>query len=204
MRIVVTAFGPFPGVPVNPTERLLSCWRAGTVPRPVDRDLVCVTLPTEYDASATEVRRLMDAHRPDVLLLLGVRCRSPLVALERVALNLNDCVTPDAAGVVRTGQPVYPDGPVARVTDVDLPALRDAAALSGAAVEISNHAGTYVCNHVYFTALQHAHERRLATRVLFVHVPLVDVDGADDGGAVLNRLVASILTRLCDGSRAVL
>ena len=40
-------------------------------------------------------------------------------------------------------------------------------------VVVSNHAGAYVCNHVYYAALHHRASGATATRALFVHVPML-------------------------------
>jgi pyrrolidone-carboxylate peptidase len=44
---------------------------------------------------------------------------------------------------------------------------------SGFKVKISNDAGNYLCNHVYFHGLQAAEQSISSTKILFLHVPVL-------------------------------
>ncbi len=129
-------------------------------------------LPVEYEAAGEAAIRLLKDHSPDVLLLLGVKSSGSEIFLERFALNVNDCPLPDAAGEVREGRPIRVGATDALQTKFNLIALRKAMAARDYPVEISNHAGAYLCNHVYFRSLDYSAAAMPATRVLFVHVPM--------------------------------
>ena len=175
MKTLLTAFGPFPGIPVNPSQLLLE--RLSSNP-----SLATALLETRYATAGPQVIEAIDRHRPDLFLMLGVRSKNPAIALERFALNIDDNATPDAAGIARQHQPIIPGAPAAYETDIDVVALRHALSPCPIPIEISNHAGTYLCNHAYYRALHHIHLSRLKTRALFIHIPLPSDD------AVLNTL----------------
>lgn len=56
--------------------------------------------------------------------------------------------------------------------------MRDATLSAGLAAEISNSAGTYVCNHTMYECLYRIEHSGLKTRAGFVHVPQLKEDGA--------------------------
>jgi pyroglutamyl-peptidase len=50
-------------------------------------------------------------------------------------------------------------------------AMVDGIAKAGVPAEISNTAGTFVCNHLLYGVLHHVAENKLGTRAGFMHVP---------------------------------
>lgn len=168
MRIVLTGFDSFSGVETNPSQLIAEHFarrgRAG---------LVAEVLPTQYAGAAQRIRALVRRQRPDAVLCLGVAQARPAICLERVALNLDDCGTPDNAGVVTSGRLIAPDAPLAYWATLPLDALLAALCQAGVPAAISNHAGTFVCNHVFYSARHEIEVSRLPTLCGFVHVPAV-------------------------------
>ena len=167
MTILLTGFSPFHGVETNPSQWIVEHFAAQK------RDLITAVLPTEYAASGEKIRALIREHQPDVVLSLGVAQSRTSISLERVALNLNDTETPDNAGDVATGRLIEADAPLAYWSTLPLDALL--AALKGAEIPaaITNHAGAFVCNHVFFSARHEIERASMATRCGFVHVPAI-------------------------------
>src|SRR5262245_33280526 len=153
MRVILTGFNSFHGVDVNPSQLVVEYFARRGEP-----GIVAEVLPTEYAAAGRRIRSLVREHRPDVVLSLGVAQSRFAMCLERVALNLNDCETPDNAGIVATARPIVAGAPLAYYSSLPLDAML--AALRGVNVPsaITNHAGTFVCNHVYYSA-QHEVEQ---------------------------------------------
>jgi pyroglutamyl-peptidase len=168
MRVVLTGFDSFTGVESNPSQLIVEHFA-----RRGDPDLVAAVLPTQYDAAAFRIRTLIREHRPDVVLSLGVAQTRTAISLERVALNLDDCDTPDNAGVLTHGRLISPGAPLAYFSTLPLDALLAALKLAAIPAAISNHAGTFVCNHVLYCALHEVALAALPTRCGFVHVPAV-------------------------------
>jgi pyroglutamyl-peptidase len=170
LKILLTGFNRFKGVRVNPSEKVILELRE----RYRDLkgvDLIAEVLPTEYGAGMRKLRGLIRKHRPQAILLLGVAPRREQISLERVALNIDDEATPDNAGVIRRGRKI-----VRGAADVywsTLPLLRLQRALEGCGIpaSISNHAGTFLCNHAFYVA-RHQTERSPKKLVCgFVHLP---------------------------------
>jgi len=169
MRLWVTGFGPFPGAPVNPTERLVE-QLGGLAPEAIGASaLVCEALPSEFSralAIADERHRIL---APDIAVHFGLHRDAAGFRLERQAVNLIGAERADAAGVVPLDRQVACGAPPSR--RCTWPAAV-AAALRGAglAVEHSEDAGTYVCNAVFYRSLACVAERSGAW-CGFVHVP---------------------------------
>lgn len=168
-RILLTGFEPFPGVDENPTQRIVRDLSAASFQ---GWDVVTDILPVSYERGDQCIRGLIRLHRPDVALLTGVAAITDPIRLERVALNLDDAAIPDNDGLLRKGQAIRPDAPPAYFSGHPLVELEASLAESGIPVKISNHAGAYLCNHVFFAASHEVERLGLETRVGFVHVPM--------------------------------
>ena len=88
-----------------------------------------------------------------------------------MALNLDDGGMPDNAGVSRTGQRIVPDGPLEYQSTLPLVQMREALRQRGIPAVISNHAGTYVCNHVFYLARHEVERLGIGSLCGFIHIP---------------------------------
>ncbi len=170
MRILVTGFEPFGPHAINSSTAVVQALS------PSDA-LITRILPTVYAEAGRMVRELIRDHRPDAVMCLGLCARSRAILLERVAINVNDDDCGDNAGDCAKGRVIERDGPVGYRSTLPLNAMHDALRERGISVAWSNHAGTYVCNHVFYTA-RHAVEQLDAggepRACGFVHVPQLD------------------------------
>lgn len=167
--ILLTGFEPFPGVEENPSQLVVESFSGTELP---GVNLVSAILPVTYEGGEERIRGLIRQHRPDIALLTGVAGKTDPIRLERVALNLDDTDTPDNSGLVRKGRLILPDGPPAFFSNHPLIELEAALVGAGIPVKISNHAGAYLCNHVFYTARHEVDTLGLATKVGFMHVPM--------------------------------
>lgn len=170
---LLTAFGPFPGAPVNPTEAIII--KAAAPDR--TRTLV---LSTRYDAVPGALEAAA-RERPDVVVMTGLAAAANRVRIELLASNEIAPGRPDASGKVWEAGVIEPGAPDTLETTADLPALFKALQTSGVDYEISRDAGGYVCNFAYFHALR----RFGAARIVFVHLPLTETAFAAPGRAGL-------------------
>lgn len=174
MRILVTGFEPFGKLVANPSAHLLGQLSAALIPGCTELRLEL--LPVAYRRSGSRIRALLEELQPDLCICLGVAQNRRQVCLERIAMNLDDCSLVDNDGDLAQEREITAGESLALRSGMNLTELREAVigldhALA-AELSISNHAGNYVCNHVYYNALQHIACRRLATQCLFIHVPM--------------------------------
>ncbi|HSV39319.1 MAG TPA: pyroglutamyl-peptidase I [Nocardioidaceae bacterium] len=164
MKILVTGFEPFGGDDEN---------ASGTAVLAL-RDVVTGILPVEFGTAAGHLHSLIEEHRPSVAVCVGEAGLRTQVSVERRARNLVDARIPDNAGRQPRGEVIDPTRGEWLETTFDVG--RIAAVVDGVAV--SEDAGLFVCNEVYFRALN-----ELQVPVLFVHVPAIRTDGAARVGA---------------------
>lgn len=178
--LLLTYFGPFPGVPVNPTVALAEgAVRALNTARP-DLRVVARELPVSYDGSSAALRAALQDVQPDALISLGVAVGRDVVSLEQVAINLDSAGIEDNDGDQRCDEPIAPDGQEAYFSSLPVRASFERLRAAGEPVEISYTAGTYVCNHVFYEGQRISRELGLSIPAGFVHVPAICADGEED------------------------
>jgi pyroglutamyl-peptidase len=167
--ILVTGFEPFGGEVVNPSTLVAQALHGRTI------DGVPVfgaVLPCVFGAAIDVLREALDRHRPRLVLALGQAAGRSALSLELVAINVDDARIPDNAGAQPVDVPVVAGAPAARFTTLPVKAMVAALREAGHAAELSNSAGTFVCNHVFY-GLQHALRTRRSARSGFMHLPLL-------------------------------
>ena len=172
MKVLLTGFTPFGNLEMNPSQVLVEEIAARM--RTSDDFLVIVeVLPTEFEAAGQRIQTLIRQNLPDVILGLGVATERSVISLERIALNLDDTAMPDNTGLSPRGTKIVNEGPLAYATTLPIDYLQESLEEKGIPVEISNHAGTYVCNHTFYLARHQIEELGLNSMCGFIHLPLV-------------------------------
>jgi len=164
MRILLTAFDPFGGEAVNPAELAVEKVQYSS------HTLRKLTVPTEYARCEAVLAAALDEFAPEILLMVGQAGGRAAVTPERVAINVDDSAAADNAGEVRQNRPISRDGAAAHFTTLPLHRIVDAVKAAGIPAAISNSAGTFVCNHLMYTALARVKPPAIAG---FVHVPFL-------------------------------
>ncbi len=186
MTILVTGFEPFGGLPANPSQAIVEALGQGSA-RQFRARLVTEILPTEFRGAGDRIKTLIRELRPAAVVSVGLAASAAAIRLERHALNLNDAIRPDNAGDLATGRPIDPEGPIGYWSTLPLDRMLDAIKARDIPAIMSNHAGAYVCNHVFYTARREIELLGLGTVCGFVHVPLMSEQDATPlpGGASL-------------------
>jgi pyroglutamyl-peptidase len=169
--ILVTGFGPFPGMECNPTEQLVRA-----LGRRRDRHgsrVVAHVFETSYAAVDSELPVLIRRHNPSVILMFGVAAARKRLRIETFARNALSRVHEDAAGHLPAQALIEKTGPVRLPLRTPSRRLLGAARASGFAAEISDDAGNYLCNYLCWHASRIAAASRASRLVAFVHVPQV-------------------------------
>lgn len=166
--ILLTGFDPFGGESLNPS------WLAARALDGVEVEGAMVRalqLPTVFGESLRVLRQALASHRPDIVLALGQAGGRAALSLERVAVNIDDARIPDNAGAQPVDEPVVAGAPAAYFSTLPVKAIVAAWRRQGLPAEVSQTAGTFVCNHVFF-GLQHA-LAGTAARSGFLHLPFL-------------------------------
>jgi pyroglutamyl-peptidase len=170
--ILITGFGPFRGAPVNPTADLVRALCRIRRPAFADIRRAAHIFETSYAAVDADLPDLIARHRPRVLLMFGLAARTKSVRIEMKARNVRSQIVADVAGArplvnaitLHAASPRHGRAPFIQMVTASC-AVRVPARLS-------HSAGNFLCNHLYWRAL----DLRTADRptiVVFVHVPAV-------------------------------
>ena len=186
MRVLVTGFGPFPGVPVNPTDAAVQALRRRAPEDLPGLDLITAILPVDLALIPGLVGDLIAQHEPELVVCTGVASGSRVIRVERVAVNLVDARVPDANGFQPIDIPVVAGAPDGLLATLPVKAIHAAITALGLPAEVSLSAGTYGCNAAMFAAL---HGAAPGVRAGFLHIPDADVLDAD---AVASALAATV------------
>ena len=176
LRILVTGFEPFGGDSVNPSWLVAQHLSRASI---AGAQLQALQLPCVFGLSAQVLAQALVQHQPDVVLALGLAQGREGISIERVAINVDDARIPDNAGQQPIDTPVVPGGPAAYFSTLPIKRLAQGLQQAGHPVHISQTAGTFVCNHVFY-ALQH-HLRGQHVMSGFVHLPALPEQAARAG-----------------------
>jgi pyroglutamyl-peptidase len=167
-RLLVSSFGAFGPHTVNASAEVARrLWEEGVE----GADLVTIELPVvRFEASRLLVEAF-DRVRPDVAVMLGIAKSRTAITPERVAINVDDYRIVDNAGNQPADEPIVPGGPAAYFATLPLKPIVAALTAEGIAAEVSNSAGTYLCNHVSYVLLDHIERTGAPCRAGFVHMP---------------------------------
>jgi pyroglutamyl-peptidase len=167
MRVLITGFGSFPGAPFNPSAALARALARRR--RPALADIECAThvFATTYASVDRNLPKLF-AQKPDIVLMFGVAGRRRQLCIETRARNAVSLLFPDASGRRPQHGAIVLRGPAALKGNAPFARLGGAA---GKQTRLSRDAGRYLCNYIYWRALEHVRGAR--PLVQFVHIPLV-------------------------------
>jgi len=129
-------------------------------------------VPCEFRRAVEVVRAAIDQHAPSLVILLGQAGGRAHLSVERVAINVDDARIGDNASARPIDEPIAPNGPPAYFSTLPIKAMVKAMHDAGVPAEISNSAGTYVCNHLMYGVLHYVNNRsEQPARAGFIHVP---------------------------------
>ncbi|MBT1262698.1 pyroglutamyl-peptidase I [Pseudomonas sp. VS40] len=190
--ILLTGFEPFDQDPVNPSWEAVR--QLDGVPLGVDAQIVARRLPCAFATAGERLSQLIDELRPAMVIATGLGPGRSDISVERVAININDARIPDNLGEQPIDTAVVADGPAAYFTTLPIKAMVKAVREAGIAASVSQTAGTFVCNQIFYL-LQHALVGS-GIRSGFIHVPLLpeQVAGAQRPSMALDTMVAGLQT----------
>lgn len=174
--VLLTGFDAFNGDAINPSWLVAQALDGETLQ---GHRLEAALLPTEFAASSKLLAALLKQHKPTMVLCLGLAGGRSCLSLERIAINVQDARIADNAGAQPMDIPIVQRGPAAYFSTLPIKAMLQALRASGIPAEVSQTAGTFVCNHVFY-GLMHALKKQRGigkARGGFAHVPYLPGQG---------------------------
>lgn len=166
MKILLTAFDPFGGEKVNPASIA-----AAKVSAPAGTELFRLEVPTVFGRSIRAAAEKIRELRPDAVICVGQAGGRSAVTPERVAINLMDASIPDNEGNQPVDEPVIPGGENALFSTLPVKAITKAIQKAGVPAQLSNTAGTFVCNQLLYGVLYVCKEEKIPAKACFIHLP---------------------------------
>ena len=174
--VLVTGFDAFGGADLNPSWMAAQALHGRMI---AGHRLIGAQLPTQFDRSLEVLRDLVHRHHPALVICTGQAAGRAALSLERVAINVNDARIPDNAHAQPVDTPVVAGGPAAYFTTLPIKAMLANLLAEGINAEVSQTAGTFVCNHVFYGLMHELATRHdlARTRGGLVHVPWLPAQG---------------------------
>lgn len=167
--VLVTGFGRFPGAAFNPSGPLARAVSRLRRPALSDFQIVGHVFPTSYAAVDRDLPPLLKQHQPDIVLMFGVAPKAKVLRIETRAQNAL-ARFPDADGFSPKTRRIDP-GPAAARGRAPFLRMLNAARRQQKTATLSRNAGRYLCNYLYWRALEAASRPVGPRLVAFVHVP---------------------------------
>lgn len=174
MKIIVTGFDPFGGEKINPS---IECVKA--LPEVEGVELIRLELPTVFKESAKRLNEVINEVKPDAVLSVGQAGGRPGITMERIAINVDDARIPDNISQQPIDETIQTKGAAAYFSTLPIKRIVKAIREAGIPVEVSNSAGTFVCNHIMYQALFAATKADKPFKAGFMHIPFIPEQTTD-------------------------
>jgi pyroglutamyl-peptidase len=178
--VLLTGFEPFNGAAINPSWEAVRALDGWSGP---DFQVAARQLPCVFGGASIALLEAIDALKPDIVIAVGQAGGRPELSIERIAINVDDASILDNAGQQPVDAPIAGDGPAAYFSTLPIKAIVRALRVRGLASSVSQTAGTFVCNHVFYALMHHAEGRVAAgaapLKAGFIHVPFLPEQAAE-------------------------
>lgn len=177
MRVLISGFEPFGGHKLNPTSLLIDELKAGRIQHPDTFVIETVLLPVTFENAFQKLNSAIEHFNPDVVICLGQAAGRAEINLESIAKNNINADIKDNAGVQPQNVKISEEGPEIYNSTLPIQGLEGALKNAEIPVKLSNSAGEYVCNFLFYRLMEANQDtERLCG---FVHVPLLPEQTTD-------------------------
>jgi pyroglutamyl-peptidase len=177
-KVLLTGFEAFGKTPINPAECVARALNGRTIDQ---AEVVSKVVPNVFFKSIEVVQEVIEACKPEIVIMLGEYGRRSMITVERICHNLNDSARyglADNEGKVLQGELTVVDGPVAYYSTLPIRAMVKAMREAGIPADISDTPGTNVCNHLMYGILHFIATKKLSIQAGWVHLPFLPITAA--------------------------
>lgn len=169
-KVLLTGFDPFGKDTINPALEVVKQLDGLVVD---DIKFIAIEVPTVFQKSIKVVQEGIEKHTPDVVICVGQAGGRKQITPERVAINIDDARIPDNEGNQPIDEPIVEGGPAAYWTTLPIKKMVQQMRRVGVPATVSNTAGTFVCNHLFYGMMHYLHEQAPHVRGGFIHIPFI-------------------------------
>lgn len=167
MKVLITGFDAFGRANTNPAWQAVQSLSSSIA----NAEIIKLQLPTVFGKANDILETALGEHTPDIVILVGVADNRSKIGLERVAINLDDARIQDNEGNQPIDESICAGGETAYFSTLPIKAITVALKEAGIPAQVSNSAGTFVCNHTFYGLLHLAKNECPALRSGFIHIP---------------------------------
>lgn len=178
-KILLTGFDPFEGEVTNPSWEAVRLFDGKEI---MGFTIVARQIPTVFGRSLQLLKDLIQQENPSAVLCIGQAGGRPDITVERVAINIDDARIPDNEAQQPIDQPIVEGGPVAYWSTLPIKEIVGALRSAGIPASVSNTAGTFVCNHIFYGLRHYLSENSRDVPGGFIHIPYLPEQGVSKLG----------------------
>jgi pyroglutamyl-peptidase len=180
LNVLLTGFEPFDKDPLNPSwevARALDGWQPAAADGAAPCTVRAVQLPCVFGDAIARLQQALAQWQPTLVICLGLAGGRSEITPERVAINVDDARIPDNAGRQPVDAAVHAGAPAAYFSTLPIKAMVRGMRAQGVPAAVSNTAGTFVCNHIFYALMHHLATQGAgasgagAVRGGFIHLP---------------------------------
>ncbi|WP_423800946.1 pyroglutamyl-peptidase I [Neobacillus sp. SAB-20_R2A] len=165
--LLLTGFEPFLSFTINPTMRIVEELNGQEVG---GYKIHGEILSVDFKKAGKQLLEHLEAIKPDAVISLGLAGGRFKITPERIAINVNDG-EPDNSGNTPVDEAIQAEGADGYMTTLPIRTMVNQLKEAGLPAEISNTAGTYLCNHVMYQSLHYAKTQNKKMPSGFIHIP---------------------------------
>ncbi|MEH7418821.1 pyroglutamyl-peptidase I [Neobacillus drentensis] len=169
-KILVTGFEPFGGEPVNPALEAVKLLNGKEI---TGYEVVTREIPTVFGKAIFSLIESIDEINPDMVICVGQAGGRSTITPERVAINVDDARITDNENNQPIDAEIIPGGPAAYFSKLPVKAMVKLMNENGIPASVSNTAGTFVCNHLFYGLMNVLDTSDKDIRGGFIHIPFL-------------------------------
>lgn len=167
-KILMTGFEPFGGESINPALEAVKLLDGVVLNNGI---IVAHQVPVTRFKAIEVVIEAIKYHQPDYVITVGQASGRAAITPERIAINMDDFRIADNDGNQPIDQPIIMNGPNAYFSTLPIKAITQALQQQGIPCQVSNTAGTFVCNHLFYGVQHYLRYTQIGHG--FIHIPLL-------------------------------
>ncbi len=160
-KILITGFEPFGGAAINPALEAAKLLDGVALN---NGEIVICQVPVTRFKAIDAVITAIEHHKPDFVITVGQAGGRAGITPERIAINIDDFRIADNE-INRIDQPIVVDGPDGYFSTLPIKAMTQALQQAGIPCQVSNTAGTFVCNHLFYGVQHYLRDTAIGHRV---------------------------------------
>lgn len=166
-KIILTSFPPFHTHPYNPSEHVYENLQLDQIQSHIDHQVLTV----DYQNSFEQLKKRILTEQPQFIFMMGLAASRRDITLERIGINYIHSERVDNLGNIVKKQRILRDGPDGLMTTLPIDDILEELIHRKLPFSVSNTAGTYVCNYIFYQTLNLLRDENLSSHAEFVHLP---------------------------------